>query len=109
MMEYADFYDISVYANENWNKGNFSPRFVACNAHCYYSDFKWSKENNEISTTIATLCENLYDDLQNMREFDRDYDDVHYWLHCITTELNMLHIESPYFKESLHEKRNNGI
>ena len=83
MMNFEDFYNIALYANENWNKGKFSHREEACNAHCYYSDYEYSKANNTISTTIKTLCENLYEDLQNMSEDDADYSNVHWWLHLI--------------------------
>ena len=83
-MEYADFYDIVEYANENW-KGNFTPKEIACYAYDYYSDFLWSKVNNEISDVIDGLIKNLEEDLANMP----DNEDVSEWLRCIKEELNI--------------------
>ena len=74
-MEYADFYDIAVYGNESW-KGSFTPKEVACNAHIYYADYLWSKENGKMAHTIETLCKNLAEDLEN----DADNMEVAYWL-----------------------------
>ena len=81
-MKFNDWYDIAVYGNENW-KGGFCHKEIAYNAHCYYADYEWSKVNCQISTTIMALCENLYEDLQNMTKGDADYEDVHFWLYLI--------------------------
>lgn len=88
-MEYEDFYDIAVYANEAW-KGSFTPKEVACNAYNYYADFIWSKENETISETIKSLAKNLAEDLQNMNKSDADYEEVKHWLYQIASELNLI-------------------
>lgn len=92
-MEFSDFYDIAVYANENWNKGNFTPKETACNAESYYADFKWSKENETISETIKSLTKNLAEDLQNMNESDADYEEVKYWLYQIASKLGLIDMD----------------
>ena len=63
MMEYGDFYDIAVYANKNW-KGTSSKREIACYAYDYYTDFLWSKENDEFAHNIKELCKNLAEDIK---------------------------------------------
>ena len=51
MLDYSDFYDLAVYGNENW-KGSFTPKEIACNADCYYSDFKWSLERKKMAESM---------------------------------------------------------
>ena len=41
MLEYADFYDIAEYGNENW-KGSFTLREIACNAYDYKVEYDYS-------------------------------------------------------------------
>ena len=60
-MEYADFYDIAEYGNKNW-KGSFTPRGIACNAYDYLCEFYESKENEEPTEIIKTLCSLLEED-----------------------------------------------
>ena len=80
MLDYSDFYDIAVYGNENW-KGSFTPKEIACNADCYYSDFKWSLERGKLAESISTLVANLKEDISYMNEYqDTEYDDVWRWI-----------------------------
>lgn len=83
MLEYTDFYGIACYANENWNKGNFTSKEVACYAYDYYADMQWSKANGKVAHSIKTLCENLMEDIAN----DPKNEDAKYWLEQITKEL----------------------
>lgn len=99
-MEFSDFYDIAIYANENWNKGNFTPKEVACNADIYCSDFRWSVVNDTIAETIKSLCKNLAEDLQNMSESDADYEEVKNWLYQIASELNLIDMDCHNYLET---------
>lgn len=85
MLEYEDFYDIAVYASENW-KGNFTPKEIAVYAYRYYADFQWSKENDTISETIKSLAKNLADDLKAMP----DLEEPKRWLYQIASELGLI-------------------
>ena len=89
-MEYADFYDIAVYGNENW-KGSFSPKEIACNAHIYYADFQWSKENEEISFVIKELAKLLIED---------NSDDCKEWLYTIASELGLIDMDYQDYLET---------
>ena len=60
-MEFRDFYKIARYGNIAW-KGSFSESETAENAHIYTSDLKWSKENDEIATSIKELYKLLITD-----------------------------------------------
>ena len=79
-MEYADFYDIALYGNENW-KGSYSPKEVACNAYDYYSNFKKSK-------TIG-LATGLTRQLLKLLENDGS-DDATFWYDCIIREVKVM-------------------
>ena len=59
-MEYADFYDIAVYGNENW-KGSFTQKEIACNAYNYFVDFEYSKAKGTVVSTIQELIDLLLD------------------------------------------------
>lgn len=89
-MEYADFYDIAVYGNENW-KGSFSPKEIACNAHIYYADFQWSKKNEEISFVIKELAKLLIED---------NSDDCKEWLYTIASELGLIDMDYQDYLET---------
>ena len=41
MLEYADFYDIAEYGNENW-KGSFTQKGIANNAYDYKAEYDYS-------------------------------------------------------------------
>lgn len=99
MLEYSDFYDIAEYGNEAWN-GSFSKKEVAENAYVYYSDFKWSKENNYEQSSIKTLIDNLYEDIRNLSEYDDDYHRISYWIYEITKELGLIDMDFLDYKES---------
>lgn len=95
MLTYADFYDIAVYGNENW-KGNFTKKQIACNAYDYYSDFEWSKANDEIAHNIKLLCKNLADDLREMPDLEEPRE----WLYRIAEELDLLDIDYMDYEET---------
>ena len=79
-MEYGDFYDIAVYGNEMWNKGNFSHKEVACYACDYYVAFRWSKRNTKISFVIQNLAKLLVED---------GSEKCHDWLYDMAWELGL--------------------
>lgn len=81
MLEYSDFYDIAIYANEHWN-GSFTPKEIAENAYNYTCDFEWSKENGKFANSIRNLLGNLEEDL-----LSEDDADVEYWTNEIRKEL----------------------
>ena len=62
-LEYGDFYDISVYANENW-MGSNSEKVVAENAYDYYSDFQSAKRKGCLvkDNTIFQMLMRLVED-----------------------------------------------
>lgn len=76
-MEYADFYDIALYGNENW-KGSYSPKEVACNAYDYYSDFKISKREGAATDLIQRVLLLLLED---------GSEDCMDWYRCIIKEI----------------------
>lgn len=83
MLEYRNFYDIAEYMN-GINRNVFSAREVACNAHVYYADFQWSKENEELAHTIKELAKLLAED---------GSDECKDWLYDIAKELDLLDMD----------------
>ena len=79
MMEYADFYDIAEYGNENW-KGSFTPKEIACNAYDYYVEFQESKANG-LNHTIKELMELLLQDVS---------EETNHWLDMMESELKVM-------------------
>lgn len=77
-MDYDDFYDLAVYANDAW-KGSFTPKEVAVNAYNYLSDLNWSVENHEVACGISRLVELLKQD---------ESDDAKYWLWRVECAMN---------------------
>ena len=61
-MDYAYFYNITKYGNENW-KGNFTPREIACNAYDYKVEYDYSKEHNKPTHTMIELCKLICEDI----------------------------------------------
>lgn len=92
MMTYGDFYDIAVYGNENWNKGCFSHKEVAEYAYEYYSDFQWSKENDEVGFVIKELTKLLIDDVREIKDIE-DSEQLRYWLHDMADELGLIDMD----------------
>lgn len=90
MMEYADFYDIAVYGNENW-KGLFTPKEIACNAYNYLADFEYSKVKGTVVSTIQELIELLIDDWYNDPDDNPEVEDWLWELCC-----NELHLISEF-------------
>ncbi len=64
-MDYADFYDIAVYANENW-RGKFTPREIANNAYELFLDFQESCKQGKPICSMVGLLENLTEDAYNL-------------------------------------------
>lgn len=60
---YEFFYDLAVYANENW-KGNFTPKEIACNAYTYLCDCQASTYDN-LKGSMNDLYDNLYQDVND--------------------------------------------
>lgn len=92
MMEYADFYDLAVYANETW-KGNFLQKEIACNAYNYLMDFEYSKVKGTVVSTIQELIDLLLDDwysTENDLETEIELSD---WLWQLFTELGLTNEE----------------
>lgn len=85
MMEYSDFYDLAVYANDTW-KGNFSQKEIATNAYNYLMDFEYSKAKGTVVSTIQELIELLLDDWYNDPEGKTEVED---WLWDICNELGL--------------------
>ena len=88
-MKLIDFLRIAEYANKNWAKGSFTAEEIKQNADIYYSDFLWSKWNDEIAESIKTLCKNLAEDAREMP----DLITPRQWLYQITNELGMLDMD----------------
>ena len=61
-MEYADFYDIAKYGNENW-KGSFTPREIACNAYDYKAEYDYSIKQDKLTHTMIELCKLICEDM----------------------------------------------
>ena len=62
MLEYADFYDIAEYGNENW-KGGFIPRESACNAYDYNVEYDYSINQGKPTHTMIELCKLICEDM----------------------------------------------
>ena len=62
MLEYADFYDIAEYGNENW-KGSFTPREIACNAYDYKVEYDYSIKQGKPTHTMIELCKLICEDM----------------------------------------------
>ena len=61
VIDYSYFYDIAVYANENW-KGFFSEKEIACMAYDYLCDFQTSERNGYASGSMGELLRALRDE-----------------------------------------------
>ena len=61
-MEYADFYDIAEYGNENW-KGSFTPREIANNAYDYNVEYDYSINQGKPTHTMIELCKLICEDM----------------------------------------------
>lgn len=86
MMEYGDFYDIAVYANDTW-KGNFSKKEIACNAFDYWSDFEYCKANRAITEIIRQLIDKLLEDYYDSYSLETDAD-IGYWIYNLFSGMN---------------------
>ena len=62
MLDYADFYNIAEYGNENW-KGSFTPREIACNAYDYKAEYDYSIEKGKPTHTMIELCKLICEDM----------------------------------------------
>ena len=64
MLDYADFYNIAEYGNENW-KGNFSQREIANNAYDYKVEYDYSIKQGKPTHTMIELCKLICEDMDN--------------------------------------------
>ena len=64
MLEYADFYLIAEYGNENW-KGSFTPREIANNAYDYKVEYDYSIKQGKPTHTMIELCKLICEDMDN--------------------------------------------
>ena len=62
MLDYADFYNIAEYGNENWT-GNFSPREIANNAYDYKVEYDYSIKQGKPTRTMIELCKFICEDM----------------------------------------------
>ena len=62
MLEYADFYDIAEYGNENW-KGSFTPKEIANNAYDYKAEDDYSIKQGKPTRTMIELCKIICEDM----------------------------------------------
>ena len=62
MLDYADFYNIAEYGNENW-KGSFTPREIANNAYDYKVEYDYSIEQGKPTRTMIELCKLICEDM----------------------------------------------
>lgn len=62
MLEYADFYNIAEYGNENW-KGSFTPKEIACNAYDYLCEYQASEIKGKPTRTMIELCKLICEDM----------------------------------------------
>ena len=62
MLEYADFYDIAEYGNENW-KGSFTPKEIANNAYDYKAEQDYSIKQGKPARTMIELCKIICEDM----------------------------------------------
>lgn len=64
-MTYSDFYEIAVYANENWNRGNFTAKEVAEGAYEYLIEYQKFVDFGRTTETMDSLIANLEEDYAN--------------------------------------------
>ena len=83
-MNYEFFYTIAEYGNENWARGSFTHKEVACNAYDYLCEFDSSKENETPTEVIKNLYKLLIED-----ETEECLD----WAYTIATELNLIDMD----------------
>ena len=62
MLEYADFYTIAEYGNENW-KGSFTPREIASNTYNYKAEYDYSIKQGKPTRTMIELCKLICEDM----------------------------------------------
>jgi hypothetical protein len=77
---YEFFYDLAVYANENWCKGAFTAREIACHAYTYTEEAK--RCTPEYTTAhIQSLIENLEEDVRNgCKEAEDFIEKINEWI-----------------------------
>lgn len=58
------FYDLTVYANDNWG-GGFTEKEIAMNAFDYYNEYLLSVERSNPTMDISILLHNIYEDMNS--------------------------------------------
>ena len=62
MLDYADFYNIAEYGNENW-EGSFTPREIENNAYDDLCEYQASKIKGKPTHTMIELCKLICEDM----------------------------------------------
>lgn len=60
-MNFMDFYDLAVYANEAW-KGAYSQREIVENAYTYWGDYLTSQDKCEPNANMREILKRLDED-----------------------------------------------
>ena len=82
MLTYSDFYDMSVYANDNW-RGKFTPKEIACNAEDLFMEYKESLLLKELTHPVKSFVTKLNEDVKEGAVAPCEEDDVTYWLESL--------------------------
>lgn len=56
------FYDLAVYANDNWG-GGFTEKEIAINAFDYYNEYLLSVERSNPTMNMSILLHSIYEDM----------------------------------------------
>ena len=63
-VDFELFYDLSVYANDNWG-GGFTEKEIAMNAFNYYNEYLLSVERSNSTMDISILLHNISEDMNS--------------------------------------------
>lgn len=91
MLNYEFFYTIAEHGNENWARGSFTHKEVACNAYDYLCEFNHSMESETITGTIKELYKLLVED---------GSEECLEWAYEIASELNLIDMDFMDYMET---------
>lgn len=80
-MDYDVFYDICVYANNNWKAG-MTARELANNAYDLKEAYDKSVKTGVLESSLVCLCANLWNDIYNSEDNPEDLE-ASMWLQSI--------------------------
>ena len=63
------FYDLAVYANDNWG-GGFTEKEIAMNAFDYYNEYLLSVERSNSTMDISILLQNSSEDMNSYLDYE---------------------------------------